>query len=342
MQNGIRHLRAIKIWYRPDVPVHDQWHGGMRDWVENWLPEFERKNPDVKVDVVTLTDPMEMTGDVKFPRMSGYYLNGTAMTYACKKFDVEAINMMVHEMRNTCNDCEPRPHQHAVIETHTESIQGRWTPYLWMSDTTVPEEVDHEDVWKKDIKDIAKYVRLKKEHREAEFEKQNYVNVDTRRKMETRWAEQVFPYTVGAETTAVPGRLFLEETKTLFPESGQTPGASRLEHGGGGFMGGFTRPYSKSELSTLSNHLKDDDYGASTTQAGGTIPPFAGAPFSEGYDKYENFWKNWDLFNHTSSTYRPPLTSLPNAKLAKHRAMVNDSLKRQMRNDRQHRQDNES
>ncbi|KAJ9471804.1 hypothetical protein DIPPA_19364 [Diplonema papillatum] len=308
MQNGIRHLRHIKIWYRPDVKHWDRMHGGMKTWVDEFLPSFQQRNPEIKVELKTVEDPAEVNGDHRFPRLVGYWLNGTAQTWAVRRYSAESINSFVHEMRNTCNDVDARPHQAAVIETHTASVQGKWTPYLWMRDEPAPEPVDHEARWKSDVKEIAKYVRMKKEHRESEFEKKNQLAVHTRRRMEERWQNEVFPYTVGTDTQAVPGRLYLDETRSIFQEAGSNPPPDSLG-AGDGFMGGFVRPFHRNEMSVASGG--EDKYSSQALPLhGGDVPPFAGAPFTSGYGDYENFWKNWDLFHYSSVNYRPPLSSL--------------------------------
>ena len=198
----------------------------------------------------------------------GYYLNGTSQTILAARFGAEAIDQMIYQMRNTCNEGSPLPAQNAVIKTHTPSVQGMWTPYLWMKDAQLVEEAEPEDAWRDEIKDIAKFVRMKKIHRDREFEKKNYVAAKTRQKLENRWQEEVFPYTVGQDTRAVPGRLFLEETKTIFPEAGQTPPQSSLEKGGGGYMGGFVSPFSKAETSALGS---DSEQGNAFVHTGDKV-----------------------------------------------------------------------
>eukprot|EP01061_Rhynchopus_euleeides_P010371 TRINITY_DN19814_c0_g1_i1.p2 TRINITY_DN19814_c0_g1~~TRINITY_DN19814_c0_g1_i1.p2 ORF type:complete len:353 (+),score=94.60 TRINITY_DN19814_c0_g1_i1:270-1328(+) len=329
MQNGIRHLRALKIVYRPDVRPWEYHAGGMKTFVEDgWLERFQQRNPDVKVEIQTVEDAIARQGDHHFPRVVGYYLNGSAQTVFASRLSAEAIEQNIYELRNTVNERAPLPGQNAVIETHTKSVQGMWTPYLWMKDSVIVDEGETaEDDWREDIKQIAKFVRLKKEHREREFTRRHYIDMRTKKRMEERWEEQVFPYTVGTETRAVPGRLFLEETKTLFPEAGETPPASATEKGGGGYMGGFVSPYSKAEASVLGSDMQqgttyiatNDKYSVNKFQRGGTVPPFAGAPFTSGYGDYENFWKNWDLFNYSSQRYRPPAAQVPPVGLRKER-----------------------
>ena len=190
--------------------------------------------------------------------MTGYYLNGTAQTHFCEKYSAEGIEVALHAMRNTLNNCPDRPHQMAILETDMPSVQGTWSPYLFMKDRPLTKSeleahlaVTPDDAWKDEIKDIARYVRAKKEKRDEEFARRHFIASATKKKMESRWENEVFPYTVGTDTAAVPGRLFLEETRTIFPEAGGTPPRSAQEGGGGGFMGGFVSPYSRSEASVL-------------------------------------------------------------------------------------------
>ena len=65
MQNGVRHFRALKIVYRPDVPNYEYICGGMKKWVEgSWLADFKARNPEVSVEVQTVDDPIERQGDL--------------------------------------------------------------------------------------------------------------------------------------------------------------------------------------------------------------------------------------------------------------------------------------
>eukprot|EP00754_Rhynchopus_humris_P043262 Rhum_TRINITY_DN3102_c0_g1::Rhum_TRINITY_DN3102_c0_g1_i1::g.9646::m.9646 len=345
MQNGIRHLRKVKIWYRPDVNTFDVAYGGMKAFVDTQLEDFKAKNPQVDVEVETVDDPEQALGDPRFPRMTGYYLNGTAQTHFCEKYSPEAINITLHNMRNTLNDCPDRPHQMAVLHTDLPSVQGTWSPYLWLKDRPLTENelleqaaTTPDDAWKDEIKDIARYVRAKKEKREEEFTRRHYIASATKKKMESRWENEVFPYTVGTDTAAVPGRLFLEETRTIFPEAGGTPPQSAQEGGGGGFMGGFVSPYGRSEssvLGTSEGSLGSDKYSVSQSQRGGNVPPFAGAPFTSGYGDYENFWSNWDLFHSSSQTYRPPPTAIPPQGIAEERRLMKEKAAQRMQRGRE-------
>ena len=253
MQNGIRHLRHIRIWFRPDVPRGDRWHGGMLQYIQDYLPKFQDQNPEVKIETHTLVEQHEKYGNEQFPKIVGYYLNGTAVTIRAWKMNPEGIHQHIHELRNRCNDVEQRPHQTRVIKSDQESIQGSYTPLLWLKEDYLPEPYNYDELWKDEVKDIAKFVRRKKQHREQEFNKKYFVQVETRKKMEKRWKDTVFPYTIGSNMEAVPGRMHLEDTKTIFQEAGSSPPQSALERGGGGFMGGFVSPYSASEKSALTS-----------------------------------------------------------------------------------------
>eukprot|EP00755_Sulcionema_specki_P001457 Sspe_Gene.116940::Locus_107134_Transcript_1_1_Confidence_1.000_Length_1128::g.116940::m.116940 len=302
MQRGVRYLRQLQLWYRDDVP---KWHhefGGMKEWVDDWLPHFRRSNPEVNVIVHPITDVRFRQGDKNFPRATGEYINGSATTWALYRMSSESIDMAIHEMRNTCNDCEARPAQHEVVETKQPSIQGMWTPYLWMKDKTVPQEFDAQAGWREDLQDIARYVRTKKEHREREFREKYAIELSAKEKMEQRWKEEVFPYTIGPETKAIPGRLFLEETRSIIQDAGQRPPDSAMEGSGSGFMGGFVSPMAARGHDSMSV-TGPDKYSTAFRDQPTTVPPFAGAPFTTGYGDYENFWQNWDLFHAASPRY---------------------------------------
>eukprot|EP01065_Artemidia_motanka_P027432 TRINITY_DN3263_c3_g3_i1.p1 TRINITY_DN3263_c3_g3~~TRINITY_DN3263_c3_g3_i1.p1 ORF type:complete len:392 (+),score=90.56 TRINITY_DN3263_c3_g3_i1:113-1177(+) len=322
MQNGVRFLRRINVFYDPRC---SRWHvgaGGCKVWVDEWLPKWRERNPDVEVNLVGLTDPRMLHGDFRYPKIEGEYLSGAVTTWQLDGQSAEACEQAANDMRNTCNDSEPRPHDHAVIETQQPSVQGIWTPYLWMKDAPAPAVIDWEQRWRDELRDIAKYVRSKKEHREREFKRKNWVGVGVRERMQKRWKEEVFPYTIGPETRAVPGRIHLDETKTIFQDSGSTPRQEDLEPGGGAFMGGFVSPYRGGEESAAAiggtGTGDTNKFDAKRAGAGAVynVPPFAGAPFTTGYRDYENFWKNWDLFHHTSVTYRekPMRATTPFAK----------------------------
>eukprot|EP01060_Flectonema_neradi_P011921 TRINITY_DN18869_c0_g1_i1.p1 TRINITY_DN18869_c0_g1~~TRINITY_DN18869_c0_g1_i1.p1 ORF type:complete len:362 (+),score=60.63 TRINITY_DN18869_c0_g1_i1:40-1125(+) len=311
MQNGIRHLRHVRIWYRPDVTRCDVWHGGMLQYIQDYLPSFQKTNPEVKIETHTLVDQHEKYGNEQFPKIVGYYLNGTAITIRAWKMDPEGIDQHVYDMRNRCNDVEPRPHQNKVIQSDQESIQGSYTPLLWLKEGNLPPQEDYDELWKEEVKDIAKYVRRKKHHREQQFNKKYFVQTETKKKMEKRWKETVFPYTIGSNMEAVPGRMHLEDTKQIFQESASSPPASALERGGGGFMGGFVSPFSASEKTVMSDGMTGSSYDVDGYQTGGKVPPFAGAPYESGFGDYENFWKNWDLFHYSSASYRPRPKEIP-------------------------------
>ena len=63
MQNGIKHLRKVKIWYRPDVNSYNLAYGGMKTFVDTMLEDFKTKNPDIDVELETVQDPEQALGD---------------------------------------------------------------------------------------------------------------------------------------------------------------------------------------------------------------------------------------------------------------------------------------
>eukprot|EP01062_Namystynia_karyoxenos_P067081 TRINITY_DN60982_c0_g1_i1.p1 TRINITY_DN60982_c0_g1~~TRINITY_DN60982_c0_g1_i1.p1 ORF type:complete len:351 (+),score=108.80 TRINITY_DN60982_c0_g1_i1:98-1150(+) len=311
MQRGVRYLRRVRVHYDPGVPYWEPTYGGVKEWVDEWLPKWKERNPGVDVQLVPLTDVREMVGNNQSVKVTGEYITGAVTTWMLGRYSAESIEMAVNQMRNTCNDHEDRPHEHVVLESEMESVQGMWTPYLWMRDRPEPANMDWKQCWQDELRDIAKYVRQKKQQREKDFATKYWMDVGIKKRMQKRWDEQVFPYTVGPETRAVPGRLFLEDTKTIFQDSGSTPSRNDLEPGGGAFMGGFVSPYRGGEEAAApiggTGTGDTNKFDAKRGGAGAVynVPPFAGAPFKSGYGDYENFWQNWDLFHHSSTRYAP-------------------------------------
>eukprot|EP00756_Hemistasia_phaeocysticola_P025106 Hpha_TRINITY_DN15988_c2_g3::TRINITY_DN15988_c2_g3_i2::g.70408::m.70408 len=311
MQNGVRHLRRVVVYYANNVPRYEPQHGGVVEWVNDWLPKFRERRPEIEVVLHPLNDPRLINTESSYPRVEGEYLSGTLSTWLVGRKSAEAVDMVIGEMCNTLNAEEPRPHIGMVIETNMESVQGMWTPYLWMKDKPAPKVVDWHSRWVDELQDIAKYVREKKTHREKDFARKHWLSLGVRKRMQKRWDEEVFPYTVGPQTRAVPGRLHMDDTRSIFQDPSSTPRDEDLSPQGGAFMGGFVSPYRGGEEASASiggtgtgdtNKFDAKRYGSGAVK---NVPAFSGAPFTTGYGDYENFWKNWDLFHFTSGQYDP-------------------------------------
>lgn len=142
LQNGVgRHvqqLQRITLRFCQKSPHSKQ----ARDFIEESLPEFARKNPGV-VCYVTPEPDVE-------PKICAEYLNGKSYVHSLKKLTQEEITNKCEELRNLSGREIVRIRK--KFHTDFPSIQGEWTPFTNLknyriTDPTPQCEVVPQDAW---------------------------------------------------------------------------------------------------------------------------------------------------------------------------------------------------
>eukprot|EP01012_Entosiphon_sulcatum_P006801 TRINITY_DN13294_c0_g1_i1.p1 TRINITY_DN13294_c0_g1~~TRINITY_DN13294_c0_g1_i1.p1 ORF type:complete len:215 (+),score=47.90 TRINITY_DN13294_c0_g1_i1:72-716(+) len=141
---------------------------GMRQFIKERLPYFRERNPQVQISF--LHNASYGPGS-----LIGYYVTGRRRRLECNNLTAESIEVQAWRMRNEWGEEAPKVDYH-YQERAQKSIQGVWTPYLWLADAPVPSPSQ-----------IARLEQREASKREKELQHMRQVMldlVDSRRKSE--------------------------------------------------------------------------------------------------------------------------------------------------------------
>ncbi|ELR10837.1 mitochondrial ribosomal protein L51/S25/CIB8 family protein [Acanthamoeba castellanii str. Neff] len=116
-RSGIWQLRKLKLQYC-DFGGSSR---GMREFLETRLPEFQKKNPQVLVDVVKRRN--------RHPHLSGEYLIGREKSVGVGGLEADEVEHYIYHLRNQWG-LKSRRLGAGQIVSQRRSVQGVWNPFV--------------------------------------------------------------------------------------------------------------------------------------------------------------------------------------------------------------------
>lgn len=120
-RNGEICLRKVIVSYSPS-------HGdpAVRQFLATYLPAFNQKYPNVKVDIRPRFWPESS--------ITGVYRDGSEKAYCIRYLSSMGINVRFHRLVNEANDSNDAFNA-SHLHFQRRSIQGTWNPWLWTYET---------------------------------------------------------------------------------------------------------------------------------------------------------------------------------------------------------------
>lgn len=116
-RNGELCLKKIIVSYSPS-------HGNpaTRQFLATYLPAFNRKYPEVQIDLRPRHWPESS--------ITGVYRDGSERAYSIRNLSSMGINIRFHRLVNDANDTND-PFSAKHLHRQRRSVQGTWNPWLW-------------------------------------------------------------------------------------------------------------------------------------------------------------------------------------------------------------------
>lgn len=186
-RNGELCLKKIILSYSPSMGCP-----GMRQFLALYLPTFNKKYPDVKIEIRTRFWPENS--------ITGVYRDGSEKAYCIKYLSPMGINIRVNRLVNEGNDTS-LPFSASHLHFQRRSVQGTWNPWLWNFESTRVRS-DSVPRWDRKLTSseweyyINKYsTEMKAEENSIDEQVRRYSDIpdQSTSEVQSRWKEFVLP-----------------------------------------------------------------------------------------------------------------------------------------------------